>query len=201
MRAMAGWRAGVFDLGCDASGYPSVVCSERDIRDVVVSRGGRRSTSFDSERAREAARKSAEARRLKRDVSVEEVAKELDLASWSMGRLRELAADDSNKAASVAALKELLARAPAPERDVGTHEPRGVLLSELLERGRDVRAEAVSVLAGAIAEGYDVDAIVTAASEQHASAESTVTTSPSAQPSKSAPPGRDQLGPQPSRSP
>jgi hypothetical protein len=164
-----GWRAGVFDLGCDASGSPSVVCSERDIRDVVVSRGGRRSTSFDSERAREAARKSAEARRLKRDVSGEEVAKELDLASWSMGRLRELAADDSNKAASVAALKELLARAPVRERDIGTHEPRGLLLSELLGRDRDYREEAVSALARAIDAGFDVDAIVSDARPQHAS--------------------------------
>jgi hypothetical protein len=76
----------------------------------------------------------------------------------------ELGRQNSNVAGAVAATKELLSRAPAPELDVGTDTMRGVSLSDLLDRfERDVRAEAVSILVDAIGEGYDLDALVTAA--------------------------------------
>jgi hypothetical protein len=97
-----------------------------------------------------------------------------------MDRLRELAADDSNKAASVAALKELLARSASPPLDIGSSESCGVMLSELIYRHADHRAEALSALARAIEAGYDVDAIVTDAREQDADGDGT-------QPSRSRP--------------
>jgi hypothetical protein len=98
-----------------------------------MARGGRRSTSFDSSRAREAARRSVEARRARREG---EVVPE-DLHGWSMGRLRELAADDSNKAASVAALKELLSRSQPEKLDIGSGEARGVSLWAILSGGQE----------------------------------------------------------------
>jgi hypothetical protein len=137
-----------------------------------------------SERMAELGRRSGEVRRQRRDAETQaDVPMPDDMVTWTDERLVQLAANDRNPAAAVAALKELRNRLAPPTLDIGTAEPRGVLLWELLNRHADHRAEAVSALARAIEAGYDVDAIVTAAREQQASGEAAITAWSTSQPS------------------
>jgi hypothetical protein len=80
-------------------------------------RGGKRQTSFDSARAREAAAKSAEARRQKRA----EPEPELSDREQAKAALRR-ALDGNNRAAMVAAAKALIEFDRSPEREQVTVE-------------------------------------------------------------------------------
>ena len=122
-----------------------------------------------SERMRQLGIRSGEARRQRRDAELQaDVPRPEDLQGWTDERLVQLAANDRNPAAAVAALKELRNRIAPPKLDIGNAEARGVMLSELIYRHADHRAEAVSALARAIEAGFDVDAIVTDARELQA---------------------------------
>jgi hypothetical protein len=78
-----------------------------------MTRGGKRQTSFDAERAREAARRSVEARRRKRDEPEPEPLTDREQAMAALRR----ALDGQNHAAMVAAAKALL--------EFDTSDPRG----------------------------------------------------------------------------
>jgi hypothetical protein len=123
-----------------------------------------------SERMAALGRRSGEARWQKRAASPreEESALPEDLPAWATGRLVELARSTSNAAASVAAARELLNRAPEPKVDVTHSAMRGLSLADLVNANRNYRNEAITALATAIREGYDAEAIVREARKRQA---------------------------------
>jgi hypothetical protein len=99
-------------------------------------------------RMSELGRKSGEARRRRRDAQPqgEESTVPEDLAAWATSRLVELARSTNNAAASVAAAKELLNRAPEPDLDVADAAARGMTLADLVNANRDYKREAAEAM-------------------------------------------------------
>jgi hypothetical protein len=124
-----------------------------------MSRGGKRQTSFDSERAREAARKSAEVRRRKREQQQE--TPELTDRERALAALRR-ALDGGNMAAMVAASKALLDLPQADPADWSSHaavqRARNELtrkVQEIAERRREQAPGLVEEIRRAVGEGAE----------------------------------------------